>query len=151
MLYVATEATLYAFNATSESLLWSASGLFTSSPAVSNGAVYVGTNDNFIDAFDANGVTNCSGTPTVCSPLWTALTGPNGAVSASPAVANGIVYAGGDTGELYAFDADGVTNCSGPASDLQPPMNGDDDDRLHLVACGRQWDRLRRIGQALRL
>ena len=36
------------------------------------GVVYDESNDAKLFAFDANGVTDCSGTPTTCSPLWTA-------------------------------------------------------------------------------
>ena len=43
-------------------------------------------------AFDANGVTNCSGTPKVCQPLWTAPLSTGDITSRSPIVANGVVY-----------------------------------------------------------
>ena len=36
-----------------------------------------------------------------------------GAIAASPAVANGVVYVGSTDGDLYATDAAGVTGCSG--------------------------------------
>jgi outer membrane protein assembly factor BamB len=69
-----------------------------------------------IAAFDAGGVTNCSGTPKTCDPLWTAaLSG----FASGPAVANGVLYVGSGQGRppapgyLAAFDAKGVTNCSG--------------------------------------
>jgi PQQ-like domain/Bacterial Ig domain len=89
----------------------------TSSPAVSRGVVYDESNDSKMFAFDANGVTNCSGTPTTCSPLWTAaLSGTPD--NSSPAVANGIVYAPSST--LQAFDASGVTNCSGTPGTCTP-------------------------------
>ena len=85
-----------------------------SSPAVANGAVYVGSDDGKLYAFDAAGVTNCSaGPPRTCSPLWTAATG--GAVRSSPAVSDGTVYVGSDDGKLYAFDAAGLFNCSAGA------------------------------------
>jgi outer membrane protein assembly factor BamB len=68
-------------------------------------------------AFDANRVTNCSGVPKTCVPLWT------GAmpfvVNSTPAVANGVVYiANNGIGltptSLYAFDAvAGTARCSG--------------------------------------
>ena len=41
-------------------------------PPSSNGVVYTESNDAKLFAFDASGVTDCSGTPTTCSPLWTA-------------------------------------------------------------------------------
>ena len=89
------------------------------SPSVSNGIVY-GQSPSGLYAFDANGVTNCSGTPTTCNPLWTA---PLGAAFSdfpvAPAVANGVVYAANST-TLEAFDASGVTNCSGTPKTCQP-------------------------------
>jgi hypothetical protein len=90
-----------------------------SSPAVSNGVVYDESNEGKLFAFDANGVTNCSGTPTTCSPLWTDAGGATSFGSA-PAVANGIVYARGVGGFLDAFDAKGVTNCSGTPKTCTP-------------------------------
>ena len=83
-----------------------------SSPQVANGVVYVNVFDTgTLNAFDAAGITNCSGVPKVCSPLWTAATGAN--VSGSPAIANGVAYVTSQDGSLYAFDAAGATNCSG--------------------------------------
>lgn len=83
-------------------------------PTVVNGIVYVlSYSSNQLDAYDAAGKTDCSGTPTVCTPLWRATV--DAAQGESPTVANGIVYvvsqSGGDA--LAAFDANGVTNCSG--------------------------------------
>ena len=88
-----------------------ASGTISSSPAVANNIVYVGTTGGTLDAFDATGTTNCSGSPKVCTPLWTAATG--GSILSSPTVANSTVYVGSTDGKLYAFDPAGVTNCSG--------------------------------------
>jgi hypothetical protein len=89
------------------------------SPSVSNGVVY-GQSPSGLYAFDANGVTNCSGTPTTCSPLWTAPLGDAfSSYPVAPAVANGIVYAANAT-TLEAFDARGVTNCSGTPKTCQP-------------------------------
>ena len=125
-------STLYAFDAagvtncsgtpTKCAPLWTAAtGGQVSSPVVANGVVYVGSNasvyDHKVYAFDAAGVTNCSGTPTKCAPLWTAATG--GSVG-SPAVANGVVYVGSGDTNLYAFDAAGVTNCSGTPTTCAP-------------------------------
>jgi hypothetical protein len=88
-----------------------------SSPAVSGSVVYAESTDELF-AFDAGGVTNCSGTLTTCSALWTAALPVQPEVYASPAVANGIVYAG--TSTLDAFDANGVTNCSGTPKTCTP-------------------------------
>ncbi len=71
-----------------------------------------------LDAYDANGVTGCSGTPKTCSPLWTAAL-ESGNSNSSPTVANGIVYIS-DRGNLYAFDANGVTGCSGTPKTCSP-------------------------------
>jgi outer membrane protein assembly factor BamB len=122
---------LYAFDAagaancsgtpTSCAPLWTATTggeLGMSSPAVANGVVYVGSQDGKVYALDAAGSTNCSGTPTSCSPLWTADTG-GGAEFSSPAVANGVVYAGSGN-NLYAFDATGSANCSGAPKSCAP-------------------------------
>jgi outer membrane protein assembly factor BamB len=71
-----------------------------SSPAVAGGAVYIGSKDGKLYAFDAAGSTNCSGSPKTCQPLWTATTGAG--IQASPAVANGVVYVGSFDHKLYA-------------------------------------------------
>jgi outer membrane protein assembly factor BamB len=90
--------------------------IYTSSPAVANGLVYVGSFDYKLYAFSAAaGSTNCTttGTPpvTTCTPLWTGATGFS--IESSPAVANGVVYVGSADGKLYAFGAAaGSTNCT---------------------------------------
>jgi hypothetical protein len=53
-----------------------------------------------------------------CTPLWSATTG--NIVFSSPAVANGVVYVGSNDHNLYAFDAAGVTNCSGTPTTCTP-------------------------------
>jgi outer membrane protein assembly factor BamB len=94
--------------------LWTApigsGSLFSSSPAIANGVVYVGSGDHKLYWFDASGVTGCSGIPKACTPLATATTG---AEVSSPVVANGVVYVGSNDGNLYAFDAAHTANCSG--------------------------------------
>jgi outer membrane protein assembly factor BamB len=99
---------------------WTAStgNAVISSPAVVNGVVYVGSNDDHLYAFDATGTTGCSGSPKTCAPLWSGAAGR--AVSSSPAVANGVVYVGSDDGKLYVFDAAGKTNCSGTPKTCTP-------------------------------
>ena len=94
--------------------LWTAAtgDAISAPPTVANGVVYVGSFDHSLYAFDAAGVTGCSGTPKVCTPLWTAATGA--AIGyAAPTVAGGVVYVGSSDHKLYAFDAAGVTGCSG--------------------------------------
>ncbi len=82
--------------------------------AVTGGVVYAGTAGSApgapvgLAAFDATGVAGCTGTPIVCSPLWTSLRGSETA----PAVANGVVYVTDTTG-ISAIDAHGIVNCSG--------------------------------------
>jgi outer membrane protein assembly factor BamB len=90
-----------------------------SSPAVAGGVVYVSA-DTTLYAFSAAGATGCSGTPKVCTPLWTA-TGAGGVWS--PAVAGGVVYVGVGDGGLDAFSAAGATGCSGtPPSRTCAPL-----------------------------
>jgi len=83
--------------------LWTATlsgvGDVQSSPAVANGLVYVGSDGGTLDAFDATGTRNCSGSPTSCTPMWSMSIGE----VLSPAVVNGRVYA--STGStLYGFE-----------------------------------------------
>jgi outer membrane protein assembly factor BamB len=87
-------------------------GIF-GAPAVAGGAVYVDSFTGTLAAFDARGITNCSGTPTTCQPLWTAVSGSQNDEVSSPAVASGLVYVAGSGGALRAFDAAGVANCTG--------------------------------------
>lgn len=107
--------------------LWSDAG-GAATPAVSNGILYP-TTDGKLAAFDANGVTNCSGSPKTCLPLWTASVGSTLLGSSSRAVANGVVYIGGyntasTDSTLFAFDANGVTNCSGAPKVCDPLWKG---------------------------
>jgi PPOX class probable F420-dependent enzyme len=92
VVYAGSAFTLDAFDATTGAPLWTASSSTTSPPTVANGAVYivVGSGSS-LEAFDASGVTNCSGAPKTCSPLWTATNGGQYSFS-DPAVANGAVY-----------------------------------------------------------
>ncbi len=83
-------------------------------PAVANGMVYFSSENDTLAAYDANGVANCSGTPKMCSPLWSANMGI-GTSNSSPTVVNGILFIG-----IYAFDANGVTNCSGTPTICNP-------------------------------
>jgi outer membrane protein assembly factor BamB len=117
----ASETTLGVGNVSSLQEQWTAtvpSG-FAARPAVANGVMFVGSNAGELVALDANGVQNCSGTPKTCAPLWTGLTG--GAIDfSSPAVYGGVVYVGSEDGKLYAFDANGTTNCSGTPKTCAP-------------------------------
>jgi hypothetical protein len=90
----------------------------TSAPAVANGVVYAESGAGKLLAFDARGVSSCSGAPTTCGPLWTATLAGDPVFGSSPAVSKGIVYAPSST--LQAFDANGVTNCSGTPKTCAP-------------------------------
>ena len=74
-------------------MLWSyttGSGV-TSSPAVANGVVYVGSYDDKVYALNAS----------TGALLWSYTTGYE--VFSSPAVANGVLYVGSDDYKVYAF------------------------------------------------
>jgi hypothetical protein len=72
-----------------------------------------------LEAFDANGVTGCSGTPTVCRPLWRTA-GKTYASQAPPAVANHTVFVAAFAGPIAAFDANGSIHCSGTPKKCAP-------------------------------
>ena len=121
------DGTIIALDATNGDALWQTTNIqsYDRSPVVSNGVLYASSAfTHALYAFDAHGVTNCSGTPKVCSPLWSAaLAGGN--FAGSPSVANGVVYVGsttasGTSGQFSAFDANGVTNCSGTPKVCSP-------------------------------
>jgi len=78
---------------------WSSytNGEVTSSPAVVDGIVYVGSNDHQVYTFNT-----ADGTK-----IWSTYT--NGEVTSSPAVVDGIVYVGSSDHKVYAFNtADGT-------------------------------------------
>ena len=81
-----------------------------SSPAVTDGRVYVGSLDHNLYAF----AVGCAGNGGTCPALWTGGTGDE--ILSSPAVANGVVYVGSEDGKLYAFDATGATDCTSGSS-----------------------------------
>jgi hypothetical protein len=54
-----------------------------------------------LDGFDANGVTDCGGTPITCAPVWTG----GGPTLLPPLVANGVAFSGFSTGNPFgAFE-----------------------------------------------
>jgi outer membrane protein assembly factor BamB len=65
-----------------------------SAPAVANGLVYVGSDDDHLYALDAR----------TGAQVWSAATG--GPIWSSPAVADGVVYVGSADSYVYAFDAE---------------------------------------------
>lgn len=84
--------------------------------AIVNGILYASDATSIV-AYSANGTTDCSGSPAMCSPLWSYSTGSIG--NDVPAVLNGVVYVSSSS-QLEAFDAAGRTNCSGSPSVCQP-------------------------------
>jgi outer membrane protein assembly factor BamB len=110
--YNSAESTIGVANVASLTPAWTAtSSHVSSSPTVAGGVVYVTGDSDELEAYDANGVTGCSGSPATCAPLWTATTGS--ATGSTPAVDNGVVFVGAADGRLYAFDDSGSTGCSG--------------------------------------
>jgi hypothetical protein len=93
-----------------------------SSPAVSGGRVFV-TAGATLSAFDATGATGCSGTPVVCTAQWSAAIG-NTAGTSSPAVADGVLFVGSDDGNVYAFDPEGLDNCTASPRACRPLWSG---------------------------
>ena len=99
--------------------------------AVVDGVVYVSgfgtTTTGKLDAFDAAGVEGCSGTPKICTPMWTANTS---SLLGNPAVAMQTVFATTINGMLYAYDAKGASGCSGTPRTCIPKWTAD----LHATA-----------------
>jgi outer membrane protein assembly factor BamB len=83
----------------------------SSSPTVAGGVVYIGSADGNLYALDAAGASGCSGSPKVCTPLWTARIGGRIEYS-TPAVVGDVVFISNDS-SLHAYDAAGVSGCSG--------------------------------------
>src|SRR6266700_297701 len=88
------EDTLAPGNVSHLSIFWSAhtGGINTASPVVSNGVVYIGSEDHHLYAFSVKG-----------EPLWTATVGDQ--IWSTPAVENGVVYIGASNSGLEAFQA----------------------------------------------
>jgi outer membrane protein assembly factor BamB len=91
----ATDATIDEASTANMSLKWeySTGGPIYSSPAVSGGVVYFGSDDKKVYAVDA----------TTGALKWTYTTGD--LVRSSPAVVNGMVYIGSDDNKVYALNA----------------------------------------------
>ena len=137
--YVTAGGTLYAFDAAGATNcsgtprtcqpLWKASPTLDS-PVVDRGTVYVSTGTT-VAAFDAAGATGCAGTPRTCQPLWSTTAAGCAGVGtecrySAPSVGNGKLYAAwaGNAGlgqaSLQAFDAAGVTGCTGVPKRCSP-------------------------------
>jgi outer membrane protein assembly factor BamB len=84
--------------------LWQAASdelYFNGSPAIAHGRVYMPL-ENTIAVYSATGCGQA-----ICQPLWTLYAGGEQAdIESSPTVANGVVYAGMNTGEVLAWPAD---------------------------------------------
>ena len=114
-------------------LLWSykTGDYVFSSPTVSGGVVYVGSDDNRLYALDAS----------TGDLLWSYKTGDD--VDSSPAVSGGVVYVGSDDNHLYALDAStgdllwsyktGDDVDSSPAVSGGVVYVGSDDNRLYAL------------------
>ncbi len=120
VMYVcAFDKTLYAFDSTIGTFLWSAStettppggfGSIDASPAIVNGIVYVGSLDGNLYAFDA----------TTGKMLWKVRAGNT--IYTSPTVANGMVFVASQDNNLHAFDAKtGKIVWAAPAGSPPPP------------------------------
>ena len=72
-----------------------------------------------LSAFDAAGVTGCSGAPKTCTPLWTAEPVEGGVSAGHRFVVDGVLYV--ISGRvLAAYDASGTTGCSGTPKTCEP-------------------------------
>lgn len=95
-------------------------------PAVAGDVLYASSYSpgGTLYAFSATGTTNCSGTPTVCSPLWKGKpANPPGVGTGSPAVVKGVVYVGMGN-NLYAFQAGTGGSCTGTPKVCRPLFSG---------------------------
>ena len=103
------ENNVTALNAQTGAKLWnySTEKAVYASPAVSNGIVYVGSNDGSVYALYANNGTK----------LWGSAV--SGSVYSSPAVVNGVVYVASSNGNVYALNAKtGATLWSSPTGSI---------------------------------
>jgi hypothetical protein len=94
-------------------------------------------------AFDAAGVDGCSGVPKVCAPLWRgaaggAITDPQGQ---EVVVGGDVAYVSqrvaSSPSRLLAFDARGITGCTGTPTTCTPLFSSDDAIWGHAVPVGR--------------
>lgn len=90
-----------------------------SSPAVSNGVVYVGSGDGMLYCIDANTgeYINPQTGAVSASPVGYYLSyenSPSSGIVSSPAVSNGMVFAGTFDGSVYAFKAEKAAAISSP-------------------------------------
>jgi outer membrane protein assembly factor BamB len=94
-----------------------------SSPAVAGRSVYVTSGDGKLSAFSVRRHHQLFRDPQdLHAALDRVYRGHRR--QSSPAVANGVVYAGGYGADLYAFSASGTTNCSGTPKTCTPLWSG---------------------------
>ncbi len=128
--YLVSGETLYAFDATGTvgcsgtaktcEPLWTAAidgGPGRGAPVVADGKVFV-TSEGLarVVGFDAAGNDRCSGTPKVCTRVWTTRS-----TSGLPSVANDRLFVTHD-GRLAAYDATGKDGCTGGALRTCSPL-----------------------------
>ncbi len=122
---------MFAFDASTGALVWShpLADYSTSSPAVANGVVYVGSYSHQLFAFDID----------TGEKLWdSGTTAMGGGIPSSPAVVGGWVYVGSLDGGLYAFtDLPGrpITTYISAQDDLFDPVLADH----HDIGTAVQW------------
>jgi hypothetical protein len=118
--YVTDGATLRSFDQTTGARVWTAALPATGStdaPAISGGRVFVRTANELVASDTATGAV-----------AWTATLGTLGTSATglgSPTIANGVVYVGSQDGKLLAFDAAGVTGCTGSPVVCTPLLSAD--------------------------
>jgi outer membrane protein assembly factor BamB len=94
-----TDGLVYCYNATTGALVWKSSGTWgaiRTTPAVVNGVVYVGSDQDPSGAvYSLNATTGALN--------WTVH--PGGLVRSSPTIVGGVMYVGADNNKLYAYNA----------------------------------------------
>lgn len=116
------------------SILWNyttSGGVVWSSPAVADGKVYIGSNDNRV--YCLNSITGAG--------IWSYITG--GIVDSSPAVADAKVYVGSNDNRIYCLNATtgmpiwnfttGLYVCSSPAVADGKVYIGSDDKKIYCL------------------
>jgi len=91
------------------------------SPVISGSTIYAPTAGG-LGAFDLNGASGCSGTPTTCQPMWTGDVGGR-QIGSAVAVSGWTVFVtAGLTADnrLFAFDIRGENGCAGTPVVCQP-------------------------------
>jgi outer membrane protein assembly factor BamB len=93
-----------------------------------------------VDAFDAFGVTGCTGTPALCAPLWS--TGVDDLWQAPPVIAGGLLWLAGAQ-RIAAYDAAGSRACNATHDACSPLWTAIGPNQLNIgliVADGWVYD-----------